>query len=113
MRLCVPVLLLVTFLWACDVWPQSLIPDNHYVLKGGAAYITGYPYVPQNGRDRLKAVRGQVYLGMNSLQFRFCSMKGTMRLILLPKDWPRRWTKAAATVAERNSAWRYASPTTA
>jgi hypothetical protein len=73
MRLCVPVLLLVTFLWACDVWPQSLMPDNHYVLRGDAAYIAGYPYVPQSGKSRPQPVRGQVYLGMNSLQFRFCS----------------------------------------
>jgi hypothetical protein len=74
MRIAVPIMLLITALGACEVWPQSLPPDNRYVLKTGARYISGYPYVPRTGEDRPKSIQGDLYLGINALQFRFCSL---------------------------------------
>lgn len=73
MRIPMPMVMLVTLVQACPVWAQSLAPDNRYVLKAGAEYMTGYPYVPRTSRDQPRHVRGDFYLGIDSLRFRFCS----------------------------------------
>jgi hypothetical protein len=65
--------LLVTLVQACPVWAQSSAPDNRYVLKAGAEYIAGYPYVPRDSKDQPRRVRGDIFLGIDSLRFRFCS----------------------------------------
>ena len=73
MRLPMPMVLLVTLVQACPVWAQSPAPENRYVLKAGAEYIAGYPYVPRTSKDEPKHARGDFYLGIDSLRFRFCS----------------------------------------
>jgi len=73
MRIPMPMVLLVTLAQAGPVWAQSLAPENRYVLKAGAEYIAGYPYVPRTSKDEPKHVRGDFYLGIDALRFRFCS----------------------------------------
>ena len=68
-----PMVLLVTLVQACPVWAQSLAPEHRYVLKAGAKYITGYPYVPRSSKGQPRHVRGDFYLGIDALRFRFCS----------------------------------------
>jgi hypothetical protein len=65
--------LLVTLAQACQVWAQSQARDNRYVLKAAAEYMTGYPYVPRTSKGQPLHVRGAFYLGIDALQFRFCS----------------------------------------
>jgi hypothetical protein len=74
MRIAVPIVLLLTALEVGEVWPQSLAPDDSYLLKTTAEYITGYPYVPRAADDRPKSVRGDLYVGIDALQFRFCGL---------------------------------------
>jgi hypothetical protein len=73
MRIFMPMVLLVTLVQECPVWAQSLGPDNRYVLKAGAEYIAGYPYVPRTNKDQPRHARGDFYLGIDALRFRFCS----------------------------------------
>jgi hypothetical protein len=72
MRIAAPILLLFTLLPACRAWAQSAAPDR-YLVKTGAEYITGYPYMPRDLSDRPKRVKGDLYLGVDALRFRFCS----------------------------------------
>lgn len=65
--------LLVMLAQTCQVWAQSLAPDNRYVLKAQAEYITGYPYVPRSSKDQPKKARGNFFLGLDAMRFRFCS----------------------------------------
>jgi len=73
MRVPVPMMLLLMLVQACQAWAQSVAPDNRYVLKAGAAYIAGYPYVPRNSKGEPKPVHGDLYLGIDSMRFQFCS----------------------------------------
>jgi hypothetical protein len=73
MRIRMPMLLLITLMPAGIVWAQSLAPDNRYVLKAGAGYITGYPYVPRTTKGEPSHAKGDIYLGIDALQFRFCA----------------------------------------
>lgn len=73
MRIPVPMMLLLMLVQACQAWTQSVAPDNRYVLKAGASYIAGYPYVPRNSKGEPKQAHGDIYLGMDSLRFQFCS----------------------------------------
>jgi hypothetical protein len=76
MRMPMPIVLLVMLVQAGQVWAQSLAPDNRYVLKAGAQYIAGYPYVPRTSKDEPRHARGDLYLGIDALRFRFCSENG-------------------------------------
>jgi hypothetical protein len=62
-------------LHACELWPQSPVPDNRYVLRARARYVTGYPYVPRDEKDRPRVAQGAIYVGTDALAFRFCSEK--------------------------------------
>jgi hypothetical protein len=73
MRIRMPMVLLITLMAACTMWGQSAAPDNRYVLKAGAGYITGYPYVPRTSKGEPRHARGDIYLGIDALRFRFCA----------------------------------------
>ncbi len=73
MRKSMPMILLLTLMQTSPLWAQSPATDNRYVLKAGAEYIAGYPFVPRNSKDQPRRVRGDLYLGIDALRFRFCS----------------------------------------
>ena len=70
-----PLILLLTLLGPGELRPQSPSPDSRYVLRADAEYVTGYPYVPRGRHDQPLPVRGDVYLGLDALRFRYCSEK--------------------------------------
>jgi hypothetical protein len=70
-----PLILLLMLLGPCEMRPQSPSADSRYVLRAGAEYVTGYPYVPRGLQDQPLPVRGDVYLDLDSLLFRYCSQK--------------------------------------
>ncbi len=41
---------LMALMIAGSLRAQSSAPDNHYIMRVGAKYLTGYPYVPRNGK---------------------------------------------------------------
>jgi len=65
--------LLITLMAACTMWAQSVAPDNRYVLKAGAGYIAGYPYVPRTSKGEPRHAKGDIYVGIDALRFRFCA----------------------------------------
>ena len=67
--------MLLTLLGPGELRPQSPSPDSRYVLRADAEYVTGYPYVPRGRHDQPLPVRGDVYLGLDALRFRYCSEK--------------------------------------
>jgi hypothetical protein len=73
MRLRMPMVLLITLMMAGTVRAQSVAPENRYVLKAGAGYITGYPYVPRTAKGEPRHAKGDIYIGIDALHFRFCA----------------------------------------